>query len=716
VARSRKTHANEYASPDSANPRPSRLSRRLLLTACALLTLIVTFGYAGESWAIALYRLLADGVFLVAWLIAAAGFGATILLVLPLHNTKSEEDRETLLHWVTAIALGLGVISIATLGLGLAGWLSRASSFTMLGVGGVLGLLIIARSRTWRRLENTGHAIRAWLDGPAGWAWLWLLAMPFLGVAIVVALLPPGTMWPGEPHGYDVVEYHLQIPREWYEIGRIIPLQHNAFSFFPFNVEMQYVLAMHLQGGPWAGMYLAHLMHLAMIVLSVAAVYGLAQAGSKSKSAPTIASVLVATIPWLTQLGSIAYNEGGLLLFGTLATGWAFRAILSPSRRLGRFPVAGLLAGFACGSKLTAVPEVLVAVGGICAVAILLTRHAYLPLPSGEGRGEGELKLNDAKIIPTPPLPNPLPAGEGTGVSQTIRLIGVATFFLAGTLAFAPWLVRNCVWAGNPVFPEATFIFGQGHFSDAQVDRWKQAHSPRPDQQSVGARLSAWRTDVWASPQYGFVLLPLGVICGLAACWRQDRLPALLMIAMFAALCIVWLGFTHLQGRFFIFGVPIAGLLIAQVPWRRAGALVGAGIVVLAAVVSFAGIHQTVAGKLFGQKLNLVIGVENLSGLSVREELAEVVEGTTPIALIGDARVFLYSGPMSRITYRTVFDVDAQPGESVIDAWARGAPADAVRVVDPNELKRFHGTYRGIPALAPEFADRAEPFVVGLAP
>ena len=48
--------------------------------------------------------------------------------------------------------------------------------------------------------------------------------LPLLSIAAVGALLPPGMLWhPDEPHGYDVVEYHLQIPREWYEAGRIIP-------------------------------------------------------------------------------------------------------------------------------------------------------------------------------------------------------------------------------------------------------------------------------------------------------------------------------------------------------------------------------------------------------------------------------------------------------------------------------------------------------------
>ncbi len=98
-----------------------------------------------------------------------------------------------------------------------------------------------------------------WLAEPAGWGFAWIATAAVAGVVMLAAFFPPGVLWGDEPNGYDVVEYHLQVPREWYEAGRIIPLHHNVFSYFPFNVEMQYLLAMDLHGawGPWAGMYLA---------------------------------------------------------------------------------------------------------------------------------------------------------------------------------------------------------------------------------------------------------------------------------------------------------------------------------------------------------------------------------------------------------------------------------------------------------------------------
>jgi hypothetical protein len=765
IARSRQV---DYASPTTvrgASPRTP--GRGVCILACALLCVVTVSAYAGGAWASALYRLLTDGVLLLVWLGCATGLGAAVLVALPLGEDAKPGD---VLHLVTAAALGIGLFSLVALGLGLAAWLNRGTSAALLAVGAICGASLVT---SWRgRLTpvsgdqgageapapwEIGASIRAWLNAPAGWSWLWLAAMPFLGMAIVVAMMPPGMMWPDEPHWYDVVEYHLQIPREWYEIGRIVPLRHNAFSFFPFNVEMHYLLAMHLRGGPWAGMYLAQFMHLAMIALTVVATYGFARRFAPNRAGATIAGVAVATVPWLTQLGSIAYNEGGFLLFGTLATGWVALAVASPARRLGRFPVAGLMAGFACGCKLTAVPEVLLAVGGLATLGILLHRKS----DADAGTAEEDAHSNVLKNIRMRQSADSRRTGDASDTAATstastrstpsaipimLRLAGVATFLLAGVLAFAPWLARNQIWAGNPVFPEAAALLGRGHFSETQVQRWHQAHSPRPDQRAITARLHAWSADVWSSWQYGYVLLPLGVLAGVAtllpearrhrsnglgnstsapdatpppdptrysSVLKKIRMAAMMLLGMFVALSVIWVGFTHLQGRFFILGIPLAGVMLAMGPWDARAMRVGvAAVVFAAAAIGFARLHATLTGRPHASELMALIGYEDLSRIGVPQPFADAIAKGGPVALVGDARAFVYTIPMSRLHYRTVFDIDAKPGESVIATWAEGAPPDATLLVDPNELRRFNQTYYGIPELPTELRDARESIVL----
>jgi hypothetical protein len=755
------------AATRARRPKFTIYSRSVVIAYCAALCLGILFAYAGRHWMSVLYRLLADGLVLGAWLACAAGLGSAVLLLFPIAEgppdgpagrgarpardpSRVSGSASELLHWVTATALGLGLFSLGTLGLGLAGLLNYSTAVGMLATGAALGIIAFSRSDVWRHRATFGDSTSAWLSAPAGWGWLWLAAMPFLGVAILSSLLPTGVMWPGEPHWYDVVSYHLQLPREWFDLGRIVPLQHNVFSYFPLNVEMHYLLAMHLTGSPWAAMYLAHFMHLAMVVLTVAAIYGFARADAPTRGHAVIAAVAAAVVPWMAQLGSIGYNEGGLLLFGTLAIGWAFRAALNPVRRLGRFPVAGMMAGFACGSKLTGVPEVLLAVGALSALGVVVSHKSGARLRAaasaaaaadasgsadagGDAPGaNGGRPSEPALAYATPPGLSPGPAVDASTLSPEVplrrRLMGVAAFFAAGLLTFAPWLVKNVAWAGNPVFPEAASLFGQAHFSDTQVERWKQAHAPRPDQRAVGARFAEWTRQVWGNWQYGYLLIPLGLVAAAAA---YDRPGTWLLVGMLVLLSVIWLGFTHLQGRFFILAIPIAALLLARMDWGPA-VWAGAMLVLLAGFYGYHKLHGVVFERLFAppHQFALLLAKERLEDAAT--DIAEVfrsippsapvvaafvptldeVPPGTPVALVGDARAYFYVIPMRGLTYRTVFDVDVKPGQSVLDAWADGAPPNAVRLVDPDELRRFHSHYHGIPSFPTWYEDRMGPFIL----
>jgi len=636
--------------------------RGLFLLIFFTVTLVATLAYSWPSRGTVSYRLLVDGGILLLWLLSATGYGA----IVSRWALRNEADVPSALRFATSTAMGLGAISLTLLGLGLLGVLNAWIAWLIVlgGVGIVFAL--VARSDT----EENRAKIAAWFTEPAGAHWLWLLAIPFVVVAIVAALVPAGLMWnPGEPHGYDVVEYHLQIPREWYEAGRIVPLHHNVFSFFPFNVEMHFLLAMHLRGGPWAGMFLAQFMHGAFVLLSIVAVYGFARWKS-NRFIATTAALAAATVPWLAQLAGIAYDEGGFLLFGALAIGWALRATFDEENRTRRFILAGLLAGFACGAKLTAVPEVLLAVAVVSGIFALL-------------------RLRREK-------PNAIARHLG----------GIILFAFAGLLTFSPWLIRNTVWAGNPVFPEMPRVLGRGDFSDVQIERWHRAHTAQPAQQSPAARVRAFWDQVLSGWQFGFVFVPL-VLVALVLAIRQPR--AWFLAGIFLVLLLFWLCFTHLQNRFFILAVPVGAMLIAEALEARAPIIRSRAVssIVLAAVclqmlLGAARLHWELFDRLYRSTFPRAtfLGEDDLSLWAVPDLLKQVPQDS-PIILVGDADAFwFYQIPMTRLRYRTVFDVDTTD-RGVIDAWA-GPPESrkgAWMLIDPDELERFEKTYQPMPPL-----------------
>ena len=531
----------------------------------AALSLVGVALYAGENVSLALITLFQSIIYLALWLASAAGWGAPIVR----WATRGMKP-DPLLTATTTLAAGLGVIGLGVLLGGLTGFVNAAFGWTLLAIGWALGVALYAVHRgAAKPVKPLATAAEPKPD--ARWNWVWLCIVPTLAIVLVASLAPAGWLWkPEEPHGYDVVEYHLQIPREWLEAGQIIPLRHNAFSFFPFGVEMHYLLAMQIQGGAWKGMHLAQLMHAAMTALSVAAAYGVAKQLGCGRAATTIATLALATTPWLAQLAPIGFNEGGLLLFGTLALGWMLIAVGqlndasagAPSRLFRRFALAGAMAGFACGVKLTAGPLVLAA-APIMTLAVA-RRSAFRR-----------------------------------------SLAGAAVFSVVGLIVFSPWLVKNIAWCGNPVFPEATSLFGSAHFTEPQVQRWKAAHAPRPDQQSFTGRVSAFASEVLAGWQFGYVALPLAALA-IGFTWRRRQTWFLTGLLLLHG--VFWIGFTHLQGRFFVLALPIAALLIAETSfqaWPRRQSWFNVGLAAVIAPAAIAGwwtVHEKLYFKLHEER------------------------------------------------------------------------------------------------------------------
>ncbi len=666
--------------PAPAPPSAARRADRLIAAACGLGLLTILF-YAGDNWSMVIYRLLTDGLLAILWVAAAFGWGGLLVY------QRKAAPQPFLLPIVTAAGLGLGGLSLAFLLLGLAGALNFWTVLLLLAVGLVLAALRLFLHR--RRLLLPPLSTR--------WHWLWLAVIPFISMSFMAALVPPGILWRGEPNGYDVVEYHLQVPREWYELGKIAPLEHNVFSYMPMNVEMHYLAAMELRGGPWAGMYLAQLLHMAFIVLTILAIYAFsAPAGGgadpasspKQSAAPAIlAATAAALVPWMSLLAPIAYNEGGLLLFGALSLGWAMKALRPKAQtRQGTEGVepgptsspslclllSGLFAGFACGTKLTAVPMILVAVPLAWIIVWGLARLRSAPNPKPQTRN------------PIPPL---------------------LLFAAAGLLTFCPWLIRNQFWAHNPVYPELMPLLGANHFSPAQVQRYQKAHSPRPDQRSLSAHLAAAWNQIVADWAYGYLLLPIGLLAGLIALRKPE---AIFLWLMLCALALIWIAFTHLQGRFFILAIPVLALMIAQVRWGHWQWLL-ALLILAGGAPGFRALNIQLLPWLEPD----FVGLENfhgfLEGLAPPEAVRKIDAGQS-LALVGDARAFLYPIPMNRLHYRTVFDVAAAPDQDLIQAWLGGARADLI-LVDPNELRRLTRTYYGLPPVPPKVTQHDQPFL-----
>ena len=581
------------------------------------------------------------------------------------------------LRVATAGGLGLGVFSLLGLGLGLAGALNRpvALAFPIFGYGWLaVDLWRRGVTRSWGT-----DAIAGWLRRPAGSLWVWAVPAASLTMAGVAACVMPGVLWKdaGDPHPYDVTSYHLQVPREWYEAGRIGPLRHNAFSYFPMNAEVQYLLLDHAAGGPtapWDAMYAAQWVGVWVTLLMLLAVAGGVGGGGTVAPAiaPAIAAAVASAVPWVVMLAGVAYVEATLMLYAALAVAWAVRATPTEPGGSAAGPafvrnliVGGAFAGLACGTKITAVPMLLAAV----------------------------------------------PVGVAVAAVRAVRwdriAIGCAAFVVAGAVVVSPWLIRNAAWAHNPLWPVGMSALGADHFTPGQVERFRVAHGPPAKLRPLPARAGVLWRDVAGHWQYGLVLIPAAVLAA-AAGWR-DR-PTWLLVVTAVVVLFVWVGFTHLLARFLVIGVPVLAMAVGRASGGRRWPA-GLAVVTAAAAVGWWGVGRQLAdvsrsplkGAFFG-----VTGFRQITATDPRLRAAMADDGTGQVALVGDAQAFFYEVPMNRLHYRTVFDLpaDVPPGDPVA-TWAGPGVAgnrDWLLVVNPAEIDRLHRTYVDTPPLPPQWA------------
>jgi hypothetical protein len=608
-----------------------------LLATCGILFLTTFFLLAGPSWELALFRLLMDGGLALAWAISMTGIGwIGWKLIAPARSWEMHPVQ----IGVTCAALGMGGVSLLMLGLGLLGWLNFELAAGVVGSGFCVAVWVAWRK--WRDVD-----LKTMLSEPARWNWIWAPVSVLAAVVAIGATFPPGLLWGDEPNGYDVAEYHLQVPREWYEAGHITPLQHNVFSYFPFNVEMHYLLAMELHKGPWAAMYLAQMMHAAMCALAVLAVYGIAGGGKQG----AIAAALMAATPWTGLLSAVAYDDGGTLLWGTLAIGWGLK-----TGCLRGAVIAACMAGFAAGSKLSVAPLVFLALPA----AMFVSKWAA-----------GSLR-------------------------HAIRR--VAIYGLVSIAVLSPWLIRNYAWAGNPVFPEAFSFLGHAHFSPVQVQRWQKAYEPDAKHRGIAGHFEALYQQVIRDWRYGYLFLPMGIAAFVLT--RESNISRQLLWLFLFQLAF-WLIFTHLQGRFMVMTIPIFALMIAQVSFRQWWTGCAVVAVLLAGFSTIALIQKLSPYLTLDRQLAAdgpgLIGRENLDGMRMLD--TRRLRDNAQLDLVGDACAFLYQIPISRLHYKTVFDVDtSDPKKTITQSWLTGMPGSALVWPDIEELKRFSRTYFDIPA------------------
>lgn len=570
---------------------------------------------------------------------------------------------QSLLHWLIprpdvtrlerftfALGTGLSLVSLLTLALGLLGILHRSIFIGLLTGGFLLGLAI----SLWPRKQPTAVAKQIPpASQPVLAKWLCLLVLlPFL-VAMLFGGVSPST-------DFDVKEYHFEGPKEWFLLGRVQFLEHNVYTSFPFLTEMLTLLGMVLRNDWFLGALVGKSVLIMFIPLTGLAI--LAAGRRWFGEWPGWLGMLVwLTTPWATRIAIIAYAEGGLacyLFLAFFATGIAIEHYQANERKPRLFFLAGFLAGSAMACKYTGLVSAVFPMAAW--VGWTVVRHR-LPNPS------------DSKLA--------------------WRTLG--TFSLGVAIAVGPWLLKNLIETGNPVYPLAWSIFGGTDWNADLNAQWKAAHSPPHHRVSSLFILEngapGWVIDVmaindWLSP----LLYGLAPLVFLVPTFRRWSFP----IWLFAAwLFLAWWAFTHRLDRFWVPMLPVIALLAGagaawsfDRPWKIAcGTIMGLSLLfnyVLIATQNAGYIAWLTELEEAGAYTARLTAPE----IASLNELAQKGAKEFRVLSVGEAEVFDARFP---VVYNTVFD------RSIFQEWTEDPDFDLPPAERPMRSaaeigKKFH--------------------------
>jgi len=233
-----------------------------------------------------------------------------------------------------------------------------------------------------------------------------VLLLALIIATIILASVPPVSR--------DALTQHLFVPKLYLQHGGIYQIPWIPFSYYPMNLDLLYMIPLAL-GCDFAAKYI----HYLFALLTAWLLYRYLNKRVGNNFA-LIGVIFFLSIPIIVKLSITAYVDLGLVFFTTasllLLIHWVEKGF-----QVKYLFLSGLCCGLAAGTKYN----------GLLSIFILT-----LLVPLIYQRCVAKEKQSNAK-----------------------SLVYALLFAAATVMSFSPWLIRDYIWTGNPIYPLHNGLF-----------------------------------------------------------------------------------------------------------------------------------------------------------------------------------------------------------------------------------------------------------------
>lgn len=220
------------------------------------------------------------------------------------------------------------------------------------------------------------------------------------------------------PIDRDALIHHLAIPKLWLKNGGFYEMKWATFSYYPMNVDLLYMIPLYLNKD-----FMAKFIHMGFGMGTALLIYYYLR-NRISRIAGLLGMLIFLSTPMVVRLSMEAYVDLGLIFFTTAAILAFIRYRDGEFKEFKWLFFSSLAMGLALGTKYNALIAWFFLSTSIIFVYSRDTREQWKAIKCG------------------------------------------LIFFLISLLIFSPWLIKNFILTGNPLYPLLQGLF---HTTDTSV-------------------------------------------------------------------------------------------------------------------------------------------------------------------------------------------------------------------------------------------------------